>query len=273
MIQSMTGYGEATYSHIHCELKALNHRFFDATLSIPTSLSCYEFKIITLLKERIKRGAVFLKIFVEETHIKLDIKRAKAYYDFINNLKLSLGLEESSIPIDLFLNFTKQEAPPWSVVKKVINSCIDCLIESRLEEGKKLLSDIETHFKKINKLLQVIDQRVPKQKERREQFLKRITPLIKDGLDEHKIDEEFAFLLMKEDFNEEQSRLKAHFKKFKNILYSKRPSGKYLVFLIQEMQREANTISAKVKDVGVSQVVVELKKELEDLREQAENVS
>ena len=267
----MTGYGEANLGHLHCEVRSLNHRFFDITLNIPSSFSRYEFKIRTLLKERIRRGAVSLKIFVENSKIEPDIERAKAYYDFLTNLKQSIGLK-GEIPIDLFLDFKRAETPSWGVAKRLINAGIDSLLESKAEEGSKLLLDIDEKLGKIEDLLKTVEQRRPEQTKRREQLIKKLAPFVKERLNEHKIDEEFAFLLMKEDFEEEQTRFNAHFKKFQKVLRRRKSSGKYLGFLLQEMQRELNTISAKAKDVGISSVIVELKKEVEDLREQVENI-
>ena len=267
----MTGYGEATLYNIHCEIKTLNHRFFDASVSLPSALSSYEFKIRTLLSTYIKRGVVYFKLFIGDTEIEPDIKRAKIYYKFVSELKQKLGLK-SDVPIEPFLEFKKQKIPGWREVKEVVISALNKAVESRIEEGKKLKTDIELHIKNIKNLIKSILEKTPDQKKIESEFRTKLDSFTKNKLDEQKVKEELTLLLLRENFNEEVVRLDAHFRKFKEIIRDKEPSGKHLAFLLQEMQREANTISAKAKNAEVSQLTVELKRELEILREQVENV-
>ncbi|MCK4308065.1 YicC family protein [candidate division WOR-3 bacterium] len=272
MMQSMTGYGEARQGNVYCEIKSLNHRFFNVNFSIPSWLSPYEFKIIELLKRRIKRGAVSLKIYTDNYEIKPDIERAKAYYNFVLDLKQELGLS-GTIPIGHFLDFKKETTgASWKDVKTAINSAISLLVKSRDEEGKKLKADIELHLKKVKEGVEHIKQGTPDVRDIRKQFKKKFAAFVRDGLDERKLKEELTLWLIRENFNEERVRLEVHLSKFKQVLRKRGPSGKYLSFLIQEMEREANTISAKAKNAKISQLIVELKGELEILREQIGNV-
>ncbi len=271
MLQSMTGYGEANNGSLHCEIKTLNHRFLNINFNIPSSLSRYEYDIRKVLGSQIKRGAVSLKISIEDSKIKLDIEKAKIYYNFIKNLKQKLNIK-SPIPIDPFLNFKKDEIPSWRVLKSVIATALNHLIETRIEEGSKLQADIELRLKKIDKLIKLIKQKTPKQTELIERFKEKLSPFIKEGIDERRLEEELAFSIIKEDINEECVRLATHIEKFKETINIEEPLGKYFIFLIQEMQREANTISSKARDIRISQCVIELKKELENLREQVENI-
>lgn len=271
MIQSMTGYGEASVCHIHCEIKSLNHRFFNLNLSMPSSLSVYEFRLRKLLKAAIKRGSVFLRIFLDDMKIQPDIKRAQIYYKFVNDLKKKLKLG-GPVPLELFLDFKKEVTPSWQLIRSVINSAVAQLTEARVEEGKKLQKDIELRLNKIEKLLEFIKKRVSKQKdERGKHLMKKLPHFIKDKVNESKFSNELALLMMKEDFSEECIRLVAHLSKFRRILKARESSGKYLGFLTQEMHREANTISSKASDTKISHAVVELKSELEAIREQIEN--
>ena len=271
MIQSMTGYGEARRGNIHCEIKSLNHRFFNITLLTPSWLSPYELKIMDLLKNRIKRGAVSLKIYIESQEIKLDIKRAKTYYNFIHNLKEELGLS-GDISIGHFLDFKKETTASWGDVRITINSALSSLIKSRKDEGRKLKDDIDLHFKKTRKGIEDIKRQTPGEQDIKKQFKKKFANIIKNGLDERRLKEELTLWLIRENFNEERVRFEMHLNKFKQIVKRKEPSGKHLSFLIQEMEREVNTISAKAKNAKISQLVVELKGELEILREQIGNV-
>ncbi len=271
MIQSMTGYGEARRGDIYCEIKSLNHRFFNVTLSIPSWLSPYEFKIRELLKNRVKRGAVSLKVYIENHEIKPNLEGARVYYNFIRDLKKELGLS-GTIPIEPFLDFRKEIKASWSDVKFAINSALSLLVKSREEEGKKLREDIELHLKKIKERIEIIKHKSPDEREIRKQFKKKLRDFIKDGLDERKLKEELTLWLIRENFNEERVRFEVHLNKFKQVLKSREPPGKRLSFLIQEMEREANTISAKAKNAEISQLVVELKEELEILKEQIGNV-
>lgn len=270
MIQSMTGYGETSLRQVRCEIKTLNHRFLKADISIPPELSSYELRLKRLLRERLARGAIFLKIFLE-ADIEPDIERARAYYNFLVNLKQSLKIN-SPIPIDLFIDFKKTKSISWRTIKQVTNNALDKVIESRIAEGRGLQAAIKLSLKRMDKLLHLIRQYIPKQVDLRKNFKEKLAPFMKEGVDEHKIDAELAFLLVKQDFNEERVRLEIHLAKFKELISTESPSGKYLTFLTQEMLREANTISSKVQDAKISHLVVEFKKELEDLREQVENV-
>lgn len=271
MIQSMTGYGEASLGGLHCEIKTLNHRFLSIVLSTPPSFSIYEFQIRELLNTYIKRGAVYLKLSMEDAEFEPDIAKAKAYYSFIKKLQKALNLKVD-VPIEPFLEFKKEKIPGWRNVKLVTTTAIRKLIESRIEEGKKIQSDIELHLKEIKELIVSIKKKAPDQKKMEKEFRSKLESFSKNELDERKVREELTLLLLRENFNEEVVRLIAHFRRFKEIVKSKSPFGKHLAFLLQEMQREANTISAKAKNAEISQLTVELKKELEILREQVENV-
>jgi uncharacterized protein (TIGR00255 family) len=267
----MTGYGEASFGHIHCEVKSLNHRFLDISLSIPASFSPYEFKIRKLLSTHVKRGTVFLRLFAEDVEIRPDLKHAKAYYKFIQELKKELGLK-SEVPIEPFLKFSKEKPPAWRDVKNVISTALEKLIKSRIQEGQKTKVDIELHLKKTKKLAESMKKRAPDQQKIEKELKGKLDSFPGKELDERKIREELTLLLIRENFNEEAVRLNAHIGKFEEVLRSKDPSGKHFAFLLQEMQREVNTVSAKAKNAAVSQLAVELKREMESLREQVENV-
>lgn len=271
MIQSMTGYGEAVLQGIYCEVKALNHRFLSMSLSIPPNLSNYEFQIRELLNTYIKRGTVYLKLSIENAEPEPDLIKAKAYYNFVKKLQKSLNLQED-IPIEPFLGFKKEKTPAWRDIKSVVTCAIRKLVESRIEEGQKILLDIKLHLSRIKELIASIKQKIPDQRKIEKEFKARLESFSNNELDEKKIKEELTLLLLRENFNEEVVRLVAHFRRFREVLKSKSPSGKYLSFILQEMQREANTISAKAKSAEISQLIVELKRELETLREQIENV-
>ncbi|MFA5031550.1 MAG: DUF1732 domain-containing protein [bacterium] len=253
MIQSMTGYGEYCFRNIRCELKSLNHRFFDANIFIPSCLSPYEIKLRQLLRERIVRGMVYLRIFIEAPDIKTDLKQAKAHYNFLIDLQKNLKLN-SDIPIELFLPFKKEIAPQWSIIQKVVTGAINALIKARIEEGAKTLKDINSHLKQIDKFFDSIKRKAPVLEAKR---MKKI---------------QTSSELNKEDFSEEQMRFETHFKALKRNISSAGVSGKYCVFLLQEMQRECNTIASKTKDSSVATLIVKLKDEIEKIREQMENV-
>lgn len=253
MLQSMTGYGECSFQNVRCEIKTLNHRFFDANIYLPSCLSCYEIRLRQILRKHVVRGMVYFKIFIDSPEIKLDLKQARSQYKFIRDLQKNLKLN-SDIPLELFLPFKKEVAPKWLLVYKVVMSAIKSLIKSRIEEGKKIVKDFESHLNKIDRLFYAIEKIAPKLESKR--------------LEESSINSEVG----KEDFSEERIRFEMHLRAFRRNICSKSASGKYSVFLLQEMQRECNTIASKAKDSRVAKTVVKLKEEIEKIREQAENV-
>jgi uncharacterized protein (TIGR00255 family) len=271
MIQSMTGYGEASLHNIKCEIKALNHRFLSTTLSLPPSLSKYEFKIRELIGAYLKRGAIFLKLFVESHQVEPDLEQAKVYYNFVEKLKNGLELK-GEIPLSLFLDFRKEKVLTWDEIKPIVVLSLHKVIKSRVEEGKKIKQDMELHLKRLKSLINQIIKKTPNQKKMEQEFKTKLNSLTRDKLDEQKVREELTILLLRENFNEEIVRLDAHFNKFRKVVRRKEPSGKELTFLLQEMQREANTVSAKAKNAEISQLTVEIKTDIEILMEQAENV-
>jgi uncharacterized protein (TIGR00255 family) len=159
-------------------------------------------------------------------------------------------------------------------VKRALMKAIEKLDEARLSEGKKLEKDLKQRIGKVEKLIEHIrDKRKNSTKELSDKMKERITRLLNDiQIDENRLHQEIAFLVDRSDFTEEIVRLKAHIGKFKETINGKGSIGRELDFLLQEMNREAGTTAAKSKDAEISHVIIELRSEIEKMREQVQNI-
>lgn len=284
MIQSMTGYGEGESGGVHCEIKTLNHRFFTMSLKIPDSLTPYEDKIRKMLKKTLMRGSVFLKIKTEnEEKVEpvLDLTQAKIYYKLLEDIKKKFAFKDK-ITLELLSSFKevfkekkneRNSEVLWRNAKKAIDTAISKVIEERKKEGAAIRKHCLVYVKRIKSALAFIKKRIPsKLEEEKERLRRNLAPFGNEGVNEKRIEEEIILFADKRNVQEECTRLGDHLSKFRETLDADEPCGKKLIFLIQEMNREANTIASKARDGGISESIVNIKTELEDLRELVENV-
>lgn len=268
---SMTGYGEGIFRNILCEIISLNHRFLDIHLSLPDNLLSKEIKIRNLIKKRINRGKIILKIFIQKKEYEFDVEQAKTFYNFVKEAKNELSLK-GNIPLNFLFEFKKEKTPKWIDCKTAINLTIDSLIKSKAEEGEKIKKELDFHIHRVEKLIEEIENISQPIESKIQQIKNKLASFgINNG---SQLNDMITSIILKEDFSEEKLRLRSHTTKFNDILNTTQNGciGKYLGFLLQEMMRETNTISAKAKDAKISQLVVEIKNEIEILREQVENV-
>ena len=291
-IKSMTGYGrgeslQGSY-RIKIEIKAVNHRYNDISVKMPRHINYLEESIKKLVKEKISRGKVdvYLNLeYIDESavEVKVDIPLAKSFKTALEELIEALNLKDE-IRLNNILNISEamrterkelDEDLIWNCVSEAVGIALDNMMIMREKEGAQLKADIITKLENINASLFYIVERAPYVVvEYQEKLKERITDLIHNSisLDEDKINSEVAFFADKSSIDEEIVRLHSHIKQFYTILEEKEPIGRKLDFLIQELNREINTIGSKANDVVISKYVVELKSELEKIREQIQNI-
>ncbi len=293
MIKSMTGFGRSEYNdgkrNIIVEIKSVNHRYSDITVKMPRRYSFVEDKIKTTVKEKIKRGKVDVSIMVEnltenDVNIKLNTMVAQQYYDNLRalqegfdvsgdiSLQMLAGMPDvlKSIP-----DVDDEEEMTKCILAPVKEACVN-LEKMRGIEGEKLADDLMMRGDLIKGLVDKIEERadlVPKAYT--EKLRERIKELI-DGsvnIPEDRILVEAAIFADKCNITEELTRLNSHMDQMKSIISkSSQPDGKKLDFLVQEMNREANTIGSKANDIEITNLMLQVKAEIEKIREQVQNI-
>lgn len=277
----MTGYGRGVSGSFKIEVKSSNHKNIDIHINLPYYLFSYETEIRKLVKKKLNRGRIDVYVPKQDIEgIKLNVNRslAKEYYNALTLLKDELSIKED-IGIQLLASqrdifFMDEPEVDTDDMYKAVDLAIDDLIKSRTGEAKELIDDISDRVNLLHKYLKAIeDQRQDFINSARDKLHDRIKEFLDDkDVDETRLIQEIAYLVEKSDITEEIVRIKSHLKHFEEVLTSGDTIGKKLDFIVQELRREVNTISAKVQDVGISTKAVESKHELEKIKEQIQNL-
>lgn len=291
MIQSMTGYGAATCSsenyRVTVELKSLNSKFLEATIKLPRSYMKYEHKVRNMLTQRLVRGKVMMVFNVEVLSAEkrtLNINRALAkkyveelqeigeFLEVQDRISWSLLLElPEVIPTDL----DQADPEEWALFEEALEAACGQLEQSRNDEGKALEDDLIQCVGAIRANLTEIEELAPLRAEtirqRLEQSLEDIRHKVED-LDKNRYEQELIYYLEKLDINEEIVRLSQHLNYFNEMRGNETSNGKQLQFISQEMGREINTIGSKANDAQIQRHVIQMKNELEKIKEQVLNV-
>ncbi|NLY47159.1 MAG: YicC family protein [Tissierella sp.] len=292
MLKSMTGYGKGEYENelyrFIIEIKSVNHRYNDISVKMPRHISYLEDSIKKTIKEKINRGKVDVYINLEYVNdsavdVKVDIPLALSYKNVLEELKIKLNIEDH-IRLNNILGMNEvvkterkniDENLVADCLMKALSLAIDHITKMREQEGKELKKDMLNKLANIENFLQIIEDRSPSVViEHRDKLRERIEELLDNSIsiDEERLSSEVAIFADKSSIDEEIVRLKSHIKQFINILEEKDSVGRKLDFLIQEFNREINTIGSKANDIVISKNVVELKAELEKIREQVQNI-
>ena len=298
MIHSMTGYGKQELnlnnSNFMIELKSLNSKQVDINIKMSSKYRDKEIELRRLISKKLQRGKIELSIWREKTEFsnsfKLNKKLIKDYYLQIDDLKKDLDNLGCSVKDDgssysniiqtlvqmpgVFVNEEENiDENNWSQISKAILKTIDNLQKYRKDEGKKLEIDIKNRVNSLYKLLKQID---PLSKRRIEKIKSNLnhnlTKLNLKNIDEARFEQELIYYLEKQDITEEQVRLNAHLSYFLDSMKTKLPVGKKLAFIAQEIGREINTIGSKSSDSEMQKIVVQMKDELEKIKEQLLNI-
>ena len=300
MIQSMTGYGKAelnlTNANFTIEVRSLNSKQIDANVKMSSVYRDKEIGLRKLLSEKLQRGKIELSIWREKsesnTNYKVNTEVIKDYHNQVLQLKRDLGLKwnmwtmtpfsaKSSdilptllkMPEALIKGEEKANDNEWDEIAKGIDIAIENILQFRMEEGKKLEEDITT---RINALSRLLTEIFPFGKGRIEKVKKSLADKLAEidtkNIDENRFEQELIYYLEKQDITEEQVRLDAHLSYFLETMKADSPNGKKLGFIGQEIGREINTIGSKSSDAEMQKIVVQMKDELEKIKEQLLNI-
>lgn len=294
MIRSMTGFGRGEYSdgkrNVICEIRTVNHRYADISVKMPKRYSFAEEKIKALIKERVRRGKVEVSIIVEnltegDITIRLNSPVAQQYIENLKELKERYGLTGeidlklvSSMPDVLkAIPDVEDEEEVTAVICESVKAAVSRLDEMRTTEGAKLAEDLLMRGELIREIVKKIEKRAPLvAEEYREKLETRIRELVEDKVDipADRILVEAAVFADKANITEELVRLDSHMIQLKAFLTESGEGtvGKKLDFLVQEMNREANTIGSKANDLEITSLMLETKSEIEKIREQVQNI-
>jgi uncharacterized protein (TIGR00255 family) len=288
----MTGVGRAEAllhpwkTKVSVEIRSLNHKYLETTQRIPSSLANYENEIRDLIKSKIPRGYIQLNIALEENvpmpTLTLDDTLLNNYLNLTKKLKEKAKLS-GELDVNTVLAFPgiittdkieKETEKIWQQVQKIINNALQRLIKMKRQEGITLAKDLRKRIANILRAITAIEKRVPRRlQERRNNLMAQLKEL-KANSDPKRVLEEVAFISERLDIHEECVRLRSHATMFRNCLNE--PShdglGKKLDFILQEILRETDTLSAKARDLFISQKAIAMKEEIEKLKEQVRNV-
>jgi len=284
----MTGWGKGDFAiggdTYTIEVKTLNHRFIDISMRSPERFSPMETRLRDEIKKRFARGSFSVHIYSVSTEapaLKLNIPMARLYLDSAEELKSGLGIKgEMDLATllrqkDIFTFERKGTVTDedWGQFKAALDTALVQVEEWRIREGEALVADLLARAEALEGLLFTVEVRIPKMLEAyRERLKSEIEKIIAGRVDESRILLEAAIFAEKTDTAEEATRLKSHLELFRRLITSEGPIGKKLDFLCQELGREINTIGSKANDVRITQTVIDMKGEVEKIREQVQNV-
>ena len=293
MIKSMTGFGRGEYTDekrsIVAEIKSVNHRYCEISVKMPRRYQFAEEKIKAMVKSVAPRGKIDVSIMVddlsfEDADIRLNLDAAKAYYNSLNTLKDNFPSLEGNVDLrmlalmpDVLKNTPAEEDEDeiLRVLSDAINKALEKYDQMKVVEGKKLVDDILARNEFIEKTVSEIEVYAPEVKKLyAEKMKERIKELLGNEatVPEDRVMLEAAVFADKSDITEEIVRLKSHCKQLKAICSENESAGKKLDFLVQEMNRESNTIGSKANDIKITDKVLALKAEIEKIREQVQNI-
>ncbi len=291
MIKSMTGYGR--YEHIDeskkivIDLRSVNHRYLDVSVKVPRVYGYLEDKIKEYVSNNVSRGKVEVFMYVEnytndDKVVTLDHVLTENYYNVLKelkdtyNLRNEVGISDLARFSDIFITKQQEEDKDkvWEKVKSCLTLAVSDFVAMREREGARLYENLTARAEAILALISKIEARTPEiVKEHAEKLKERMHELLGAfQVDENRLLTEVGILADKVCIDEELVRLKSHFKELEKILSLTEPVGRKLDFLVQEMNRETNTIGSKANDFGLATYVVEIKSEIEKLREQIQNI-
>ena len=291
MVKSMTGYGRCEETvggrRITVELKSVNHKYFEFSPRVTRGYGFLEDKLKTYVQSRVARGKIDLFLSIEtledaDVIVSVNHSLAAGYIAALREIT-----ERYKLPDTVTVNslsrysdiFSVHKAPEdeeaiWAAVKTVLEKAVDAFIAMRETEGRRLYDDVMSRAAVILELVGKIEARSPETvKEYRERLEAKLREVLSDTtIDEQRILTEAAIFADKVAVAEETVRLRSHFEQLKALLNAEEPSGRKMDFLVQEMNRETNTIGSKASDSQIAYMVVDLKAEIEKIREQIQNI-
>lgn len=291
MLRSMTGYGRAQKilngRDISVEIRSVNHRYYEYTSRIPRTYSYIDEKLKSLLKSAISRGKVEVSVTInnidgKDAQIAINKGVAEGYVSALRGISEELGLKDDLalsklIKIPDIFNIQKtpdDEEQICTDVSEVTSEALGRFVAMRETEGERLKKDILEKADFIIERVGMVEEQSPATVEAyRKKLYKKISEVLEDkNIDEQRIITEAAIFSEKIAVDEETVRLRSHIAQLRDILESEEPVGRKLDFIIQEINREVNTIGSKAQDLSITKIVVDMKSEIEKIREQIQNV-
>ncbi|HOA15842.1 MAG TPA: YicC family protein [Bacillota bacterium] len=289
MPRSMTGYGRGeAASHaldILVEVKAVNNKFLDSNIRLPKELSALEDRLRKMVTANLDRGKIDMFITVDwlegaPRKVVVDKALAKAYHEAMTELAAEIGMPDD-IGMARLASFpdviSVKDVPPdieqiWEVLREAAQKALEALVAMRESEGRTLVEDLKARIATVSDRLSEVEVLLPEGAPAyREKLMKKLEE-IRMTVDEARFAQEAALMAEKCDCTEETVRLRSHISQFKGMLDVEGPIGRKMDFLVQEMNRETNTIGSKSQDVRITGLVLELKSEIEKIREQIQNI-
>lgn len=291
MIKSMTGYGRYQQTigdrDILVEIRSVNHRYYEFSARVPRTMGYLEEKLKSYIKDSISRGKVEVLVTINNVNgkdetISVNVDVAQGYIDALRTANSTLMLPDdltlsqlARLP-DVFtvVKTIDDEDEVWQAVKTVTKQALDNFISMRTVEGQKMFDDVNGRLDSIETMVATVEEASPKTVEAyRNRLYEKLSEVLESkDIDEARIVTECAILSEKLAVDEETVRLKSHIAQFKELIHSEEPIGRKLDFLVQEMNREVNTTGSKAQDITITRTVVEMKSELEKIREQIQNI-
>lgn len=269
------------------EIKSVNHRYYEFTSRVPRSCGYLDEKLKSFIQGKVSRGKIDVGVSIQsdgvsDEKIEVNSEVAKGYITALRSANEELGLEDDltlsrimRLP-DIFdvKKIEEDEETVWNEVKLVAEKALERFIAMREAEGKKMREDILSRLDYITGLVEKIEKKSPETTEKyRKKLFDKISEVLKDtNVDEQRILTEAAIFSEKTAVDEETVRLRSHINQCREMLSMNEAVGRKLDFLIQEFNREANTIGSKCQDIEITKVVVDLKSEIEKIREQVQNI-
>lgn len=291
MVKSMTGFGRehvvANGREIIVEIRSVNHRYYEFTARTPRSYGYLDEKLKAFLKNGISRGKVEASVTIynqegTDAEIELNESVVKGYLQALRCSAETLELDDDltltsimRLP-DIFtvVKKTDDEEVIWNEVKAVAQVALDRFVEMRNVEGQKMYDDISSRLDFIEQTVGKVEAQSPTVSENyRDRLYAKIKEVLGDrNIDEQRVLTEVAIFSEKVAIDEETVRLRSHIAQFRDLIQSSEPVGRKLDFLVQELNREVNTIGSKAQDLSITKMVVDLKSEIEKIREQIQNI-
>lgn len=291
MLKSMTGFGRAQKEIdgyvISVEIKSVNHRYFEFSSRVPRQYGFLDEKLKSFVNSKVSRGKIECYVSIEALNtdtadVVVNHTLANAYVNALKEIAVTYNLKDdygastiSRFPEVLVLRKSEDdEEKLWGYVKDVCSEAIDKFIDMRTVEGSKMKDDIYSRGQFILNYVSYIEERSPQTvKEYNDKLVERVHELLGDvSLDESRILQEAAIYADKVAVAEETVRLRSHIEQLNTFISSDEPVGRKMDFLVQEINRETNTIGSKANDVDIARKVVDIKAEVEKIREQIQNI-
>lgn len=288
---SMTGFGRAVKKTKSgawsVEIATVNNRFLEYSVRVPRHLNALEMPIRQLIGEQLQRGKVSVSVNLDEgdgaeNRYPINVQAAEAYYMQLEQLRKKLKISGEItighlVALPAVIQPDKEEATEdavWKELKPVVQKALSDLSAMRKKEGEALGKDMKKRLAEARKLINKVEKDSPKVVlAMREKLLARLNELVADPLKkELRLEEEVAYIADRTDVSEECIRFRSHLEQYAETLDRSEPIGKRLNFILQEMNREVNTIGSKCSDIAIASTVIALKEEVEKLREQVQNV-